>query len=519
MVGRESESRKKLSTYVSLVNCSSTSLDPSMTSGGDRVGGKIEMKGLPESAEERDEQSHYIGDEENGYEDEHAYPPQSPRSPLINWRSLSLGGPSRNRRNCFLRDSRVACFPRISKLWRKGPGSGSKTRRLLRHCIVGALVVLGLVQLVALTLGALASLLPGDIEDAVFRWGRPGQQGEYRPHWPTDTRGVKPIPCHSHNDYWRPVPLLSALEAGCISVEADIWLLDEDLFVGHTTSSLAPNRTLTSMYIDPLVKILDNQNRNTSSHSKNSPNGVFDARPSQTLVLLIDFKNKALETWPRLLSQLSPLRDRGYLTYLNGTDVTEGPITVVATGKAPFQKIIANDTYRDIFFDAPLDKLGNGAILENHERSSSPKLVNNAGIDDKLNIIKLRRHLQNGATKQRNSQLPEASPTRIDKLKAAPNNYVYNSNNSYYASVSFMKSIGFPWRFTLSQKQLARIRAQVREAHKRGLKVRYWATPGWPHSLRDRIWRDLIREGVDILNVDDLRSAARLDWGKRSLSR
>ncbi|QSS64043.1 PI-PLCc_GDPD_SF superfamily domain-containing protein [Histoplasma capsulatum] len=490
-----------------------------MTSGGDRMGGKIEMKGLPESAEERDGQSHYIGDEENGHEDEHAYPPQSPVSPSMNWRPLSLGGPSRNRRNCFLRDSRVACFPRISKLWRKGPGSGSMTRRLLRHCIVGALVVLGLVQLVALTLGALASLLPGDIEDAIFRWGRTGKQSEYRPYWPTGTRGVKPIPCHSHNDYWRPVPLFSALEAGCISVEADIWLLDEDLFVGHTTSSLAPNRTLTSMYIDPLVKILDNQNRNTSSHSKNSPNGVFNTRPSQTLVLLIDFKNKALETWPRLLSQLSPLRDRGYLTYLNGTDVTEGPITVVATGKAPFQKIIANDTYRDIFFDAPLDKLGNSAILENHERSSSPKLVNNAGIDDKLNIMKLRRHLQNGTPKQRNSQLPESSPTRIDKIKAAPNNYVYNSNNSYYASVSFMKSIGFPWRFTLSQKQLARIRAQVREAHKRGLKVRYWATPGWPHSLRDRIWRDLIREGVDILNVDDLRSAARLDWGNMSLSR
>jgi hypothetical protein len=33
-----------------------------------------------------------------------------------------------------------------------------------------------------------------------------------------------PVGCHSHNDYWRRVPLYSALQAGCIGVEADVWL-------------------------------------------------------------------------------------------------------------------------------------------------------------------------------------------------------------------------------------------------------------------------------------------------------
>ena len=33
------------------------------------------------------------------------------------------------------------------------------------------------------------------------------------------TRNVVPLKCHSHNDYWRRVPLYQALHAGCTSVE------------------------------------------------------------------------------------------------------------------------------------------------------------------------------------------------------------------------------------------------------------------------------------------------------------
>lgn len=375
----------------------------------------------------------------------------------------------------------------------------------------------GLVQFVTLTLGAFVSFFPSDIEKVIDRWGRPGQLGEYLSHWPTDTTGgVMPIPCHSHNDYWRPVPLYSALEAGCVSVEADIWLFDDDLFVGHSTGSLTPNRTLTKLYIDPLVEILEKQNPITRFHPKPSkpPSGVFDTKPSQTLVLLIDFKNKAVDAWPYLLSQLSPLRDRGYLSYFNGTGVTEGPITVVATGKAPFNTLTANDTYRDVFFDAPLDTLGTDAILGNAQQPSNLNLPDEDDINsdvDELHMIRPRRYLHNRPPKRYNTQFLGASPTRVYRNEG-PNAYVYNPNNSYYASVSFKKSIGFPWRFHLSRGQMDLLRAQVRGAHQRGLKVRYWSIPSWPRSLRNHLWTVLIREGVDILNVDDLKSAARRDW-------
>ncbi|OJD19492.1 hypothetical protein AJ78_00561 [Emergomyces pasteurianus Ep9510] len=435
--------------------------------------------------------------------------PQSPRKPARNMRAYSL------------HDSCIACFRSAAKRSRNGPRKG----RLLLVCITAVLVTLGLVQFVTLTLGAFASFFPSDIEKVIARWGNPGQLGEYLSHWPTDTTGgVIPIPCHSHNDYWRPVPLYSALEAGCVSVEADIWLFDNELFVGHTTGSLTPNRTLTKLYIDPLVEILEKQNPISRFHPKPNkpPNGVFDTKPSQTLILLIDFKNKAVDAWPYLLSQLSPLRDRGYLSYFNGTGVTEGPVTVVATGKASFSTLSANDTYRDVFFDAPLDALEKDTALGNTKQPSNLNLPdgNDKNSDfDEMYLIRSRHYLQNRRPKQSTPQRFEVPPIRTYRNEEALKAYTYNPNNSYYASVSFKKSIGFPWRFHLTGRQLDLLRAQVHSAHQRGLKARYWSIPSWPRSLRNHLWTVLIREGVDILNVDDLKSAARRDWSESRLWR
>ena len=47
--------------------------------------------------------------------------------------------------------------------------------------------------------------------------------------YPTQlTQGIIPKAFHSHNDYWRPLPFYSALAAGGVSVEADVWSLPGD---------------------------------------------------------------------------------------------------------------------------------------------------------------------------------------------------------------------------------------------------------------------------------------------------
>ena len=288
--------------------------------------------------------------------------------------------------------------------------------------------------------------------------------------------------CHSHNDYWRRVPLYSALEAGCASVEADIWLFDNELYVGHTTSSLAASRTLRSLYVNPILQILDRQNPRTLGTSAAPENwrmrrkkGVFDTSPSQTLVLLVDFKTDGEVTWPYVYEQLSPLRDLGYLTYFNGTQLVNGPITVVGTGNTPFNRIAAlNLTHRDVFFDAPVDQLAVAPPGGN--------IVGDCGTS--------------------------ASSRHHGNVRPTP----YNYTNSYYASASFARAVGIPFRSRLSQSQMDRLRAQIQGAHLRGLKVRYWAIPDWPRSLRNSLWSILVHEGVDILNVDDLESTTRREW-------
>jgi hypothetical protein len=58
-------------------------------------------------------------------------------------------------------------------------------------------------------------------------------------HYPTDfTREIVPKPFHSHNDYWRDVPFYTGLAYGAISTEADVWLIDDELYVRSMNNTL-----------------------------------------------------------------------------------------------------------------------------------------------------------------------------------------------------------------------------------------------------------------------------------------
>ena len=311
----------------------------------------------------------------------------------------------------------------------------------------------------------LKSLIPSsDIQNRITSWGLSGHS-QSAIKLPADfSRDIVPIPCHSHNDYWRRIPLYDALAAGCISVEADVWLSgnDNDLLVGHSEGSLTKERTLRSLYVNPLVSILKNRNNGTTPTGARANitqlNGVFEMSPETPLTLVIDMKTEGASTFPVVLEHLESLH--GWLTYFNGTAVVPGQITIVGTGNTPFDLVVANTTYRDIFFDAPLDEFWGDNPSQDYERP----------------------------------------------LK-------YNSENSYYASVSFQEQIGDLWHGMLTPQQVLKIRGQVKGTKLRGLKARYWDTPAWPVGRRDHVWDILMREGVGALNVDDLEAAKNRNWG------
>ncbi|KAI1267321.1 hypothetical protein F5Y18DRAFT_379882 [Xylariaceae sp. FL1019] len=167
--------------------------------------------------------------------------------------------------------------------------------------------------------------------------------------WPLDSlNGVKPVACHSHNDYDHDIPLFQALAAGCIGVEADVWLVSGNLYIGHTLPTTG--RTLTAQYINPLKAIID--------HNGGS---VYKAQPSQTLSLLIDFKTSDTATLDAVVSAIDPLRQAGYLSRIENGQLVEGAVTVVASGSYPAARIMSGDGVPnfDVFCDAPLAALPN----------------------------------------------------------------------------------------------------------------------------------------------------------------
>jgi hypothetical protein len=170
------------------------------------------------------------------------------------------------------------------------------------------------------------------------------------------TNGVIPFACHSHNDYDQSVPLYNALNAGCISVEADVWLHGSNLRVAHTDPG-DTGPTIQDLYIGPLKAILDVQ----------STKAVYQVKTSQTLTLLVDFKSDGDTTWDAVILALQPLRGAGYLSRWDGSKFVQGPITVVASGNAPLAKAIDStaNPYHDMFMDSRINESLDGYDISN----------------------------------------------------------------------------------------------------------------------------------------------------------
>ncbi|KAF2280009.1 uncharacterized protein EI97DRAFT_498301 [Westerdykella ornata] len=272
--------------------------------------------------------------------------------------------------------------------------------------------------------------------------------------YPTDfTRGIVPKAIHSHNDYWRDVPFYTALSYGAISIEADVWLINGTLYVGHDTSSLTPTRTLQSLYLDPLLSTLHLLNPPPTSPFTTSPTkrGLFDTSPSQPLYLHIDLKTPGPTTWPAVLAALQPLRAHGYLTTYNLTSGTwtDSAITVIGTGNTPLDLVRGAQGVRDAFWDAPL------ALL--------------------------------------NSSL-YADVTRFE----AP-----------VASTDLIEAVGeIRGLEGLGERQRRVVQEQVGWARERGMLARYWNAPAWPVKVRNAVWKGLWEGGVGLLGVDDLQGGA-----------
>jgi hypothetical protein len=141
------------------------------------------------------------------------------------------------------------------------------------------------------------------------------------------------IHAHAHNDYNHKRPLLDALEHGFASIEADVFLKDGQLLVGHTPFALRPDRTLKSLYLDPLQK-----------HIAANHGHVF-AGPER-LTLLVDFKTAGPPTYAALARLLAEKTYDGLFSDFADDRFTPRLVDVVVTGNRPITEITADHNRR-----------------------------------------------------------------------------------------------------------------------------------------------------------------------------
>jgi hypothetical protein len=155
-----------------------------------------------------------------------------------------------------------------------------------------------------------------------------------------------PLPnAHSHNDYAHARPLLDALDQGFCSVEADIFLVDGKLLVGHNRTNLAKARTLQGLYLEPLrERIIKNSGR------------VYPGGPG--FWLLIDLKSEWHQLYPALNQVLTSYSNM--LTEFNATGKIPRAVTVVISGDRS-REMFTGATVRYAAYDGDLTDLDGGA--------------------------------------------------------------------------------------------------------------------------------------------------------------
>jgi alkaline phosphatase len=185
---------------------------------------------------------------------------------------------------------------------------------------------------------------------------------------------------HSHNDYASPLPFYEAYANETGVIEADVFLVKNDLLVSHTSEEIKPENTLKNLYLEPLLlkfKALDGK-----AYKSGKP-----------LILMIDIKSDAETTLKAIAEQLKMYPDL----------ILNKNLKVVISGNRPSPSKW-NEYPAFIFFDGRLNENYNAQELSRVEMISEDlkeitvwngKGVLTQGDSEKIQSIIKKVHSQN----------------------------------------------------------------------------------------------------------------------------
>jgi len=145
------------------------------------------------------------------------------------------------------------------------------------------------------------------------------------------TSSVRPLlNAHAHNDYQHTRPLQDALDYGFTSVEADVHLIDQQLYVYHDfPANPVEDRTLENLYLTPLLERIQRNN------------GSVYPGYDDPFLLMIDIKSESTATYQKLEELL--IKYQNMLTIVkSGVEQVNGPVKVFVSGNRPIDKVLSS---------------------------------------------------------------------------------------------------------------------------------------------------------------------------------
>jgi hypothetical protein len=127
------------------------------------------------------------------------------------------------------------------------------------------------------------------------------------------------LPAYSHNDYENAGPLTDALSLGFVGAEADVFLVDGVLRVGHDRKAARAGGSLEALYLSPLQALAARCTRLTA-----------DGRP---FFLAVELKEESAAAHDSLLALLD--RHRALLESASVTNARTAAVAVVLVGWQP----------------------------------------------------------------------------------------------------------------------------------------------------------------------------------------
>lgn len=131
------------------------------------------------------------------------------------------------------------------------------------------------------------------------------------------TAAQTPVMIHSHNDYLQTAPFWQAYSQKVHSVEADVFLEDGVLLVGHDPEDLSPEMNFEDLYVRPAVEVF---HRNGGTAWKDC-DGV--------LQLMVELKSDAVPELDAVVSMLSRWPE------VFDPEINPDAVRVVVTGNLP----------------------------------------------------------------------------------------------------------------------------------------------------------------------------------------